>query len=69
MQALEETLSKMDAKSITEKRRLEMAREQLKGVRRHSKRLEERLALKEAENKELFEKLTLLEENKDKVND
>lgn len=67
LQALEETLNKIGPKSMPEIRRVEIAKEQLKGVRRHVRRLEEAKALLETQNQQLTERLSLLEETKDKA--
>jgi len=56
LQALGETLSKFRPKTKTEGRRLEMAKSQLKEVRRHVRRIEEQVTV-------LEEKLRILEEN------
>lgn len=65
LMALEELLTKISGKSLTEFRRLEIIREQLKELKRDIRKLEERNFLLEQENKDLQEKLTLLEENKE----
>ena len=67
IQALEESLSKMEGRSMTEIRRIEIAKEQVKGVRRQVRRVEEHNAILESSNRELNEKLSILEEKKDKV--
>lgn len=64
VQSLEELLNKMEAKTMTEARRLEIMREQVKGIRRQSRRLEERVSLLENDNKTLREQLQVLEESK-----
>jgi len=64
IQALEESLCKLQGKSMSESRRIEIAKEQLKGVRRQVRRLEEQKALLETQNRELNEKLSILEEGK-----
>lgn len=63
--ALEDLLTRVEGKSLTEARKLEIIREQLKEVKREVKRLEEKNFLLEQENKELQEKLTLLEEGRE----
>lgn len=63
--ALEELLSKISGKSLSEFRRLEIIKEQLSGLKREVKKLEERNTLLEEENKQLQEKLTLLEEGRE----
>lgn len=65
LMALEELLTKISGKSLTEFRRLEIIREQVKELKRDIRKLEERNFLLEQENKDLQEKLTLLEENKE----
>lgn len=65
LMALEELLTKISGKSLTEFRRLEIIREQVKELKRDIRKLEERNFLLEQENKNLQEKLTLLEENKE----
>ena len=64
MQALEEILNNLQGRSTTESRRIEIAKEQLKGIRRQSRKLEEKLVLAENENKQLQERLSILEETK-----
>jgi len=63
--ALEDLLARVEGKSLTEARKLEIIREQLKEVKREVKRLEERNFVLEEENKQLQEKLVLLEESKE----
>lgn len=65
LMALEELLTKISGKSLTEFRRLEIIREQVKELKRDIRKLEEKNFLLEQENKNLQEKLTLLEENKE----
>jgi cell shape-determining protein MreC len=65
LMALEELLSKISGKSLTEFRRLEIIREQVKEIKRDIRRIEERNFILEQENKNLQEKLTLLEESKE----
>lgn len=65
LMALEELLSKISGKSLTEHRRLEIIKEQLKEVKKDIRKLEEKNFLLEEENKDLKNKLTLLEENKE----
>ena len=67
IQALEENLLKFEARSNTEARRLEVMKEQLRGIRRNARRLEEQLHLLESKNIELQEQLNLLQEKKDNV--
>lgn len=62
---LEEVVSSLVGKSLSENRKLEIIREQLSSLKRDVRRLEERNTLLEEENKQLQEKLTLLEENKE----
>lgn len=63
IQSLKELLDKMEGRTMTEARRIEIAKEQLNGIRRQTKRLEERMSLLEQEKKTLEERLTVLEEN------
>ena len=67
--ALEELLSKVEGKNLTEFRRLEVAREQFRTIKKEVKKLEERNLVLETENKELQEKLVLLEESKAKLDE
>jgi len=55
IQALQETLKNFSPKSKTESRRLNIARDQLKEIKRHTRRLQNQVEL-------LQEKLVLLEE-------
>jgi hypothetical protein len=55
IQALQETLKNFSPKSKTESRRLNIARDQLKEIKRHTRRLQNEVEL-------LQEKLVLLEE-------
>ena len=60
IQNLEETLNSLDLKSQTDRRRIEVALEAARGIKRHVRRLEE-------DNKRLEEQLTvLLEEDNNK---
>jgi len=68
VQSLEELLNKMEAKTMTEARRLEIMKEQVKGIRRQSRRLEEKLSLMENENKTLREQIQLFEQEKNQDN-
>jgi len=63
--ALEEMLSRINGRSLAEIRRLEIIGEQLRGLKREVKKLEEVKDILEEENSELREKLTLLEESKE----
>ena len=63
--ALEEMLSSIVGRSVSENRKLEIIKEQVSSVKREVRRLEEKNFLLEEENKQLQEKLTLLEENKE----
>lgn len=63
IQSLKEQLENMEAKTMREARRIEIAKENLMGIRRHSKRLQEQIGLLESTKKELEEKLTMLEED------
>ena len=65
LMALEELLSNISGKSLTEFRRLEIIREQVKEIKRNVRKIEERNFILEEENKQLHEKLTLLEEGKE----
>ena len=66
IQSLEEIVSKIESKSMTESRRLEIMKEQIRGIRRQSRRLEEKYSLLESQNKELREQILVLEETKNK---
>lgn len=57
LQALEEALEMIQPRSQSDVRRVEMARENLRGIKRQYRRLEQ-------ENKQLQEKLSVLEEEK-----
>lgn len=64
LQSLEETITKLVPRSKTDGRRLEMAMEALRGVRRHCRRLQhENITLRE-EKERLEEQLKILEESK-----
>lgn len=63
--ALEEMLSSIIGRTVSENRKLEIIKEQISSVKREVRRLEERNFLLEEQNKELQEKLTLLEESKE----
>jgi hypothetical protein len=67
IQALEENILKFEARSNTEARRLEVMKEQLRGIKRNARRLEEQLHLLESKNIELQEQLNLLQEKKDNI--
>ena len=67
IQALEENLLKMEARSQTEARRIEIMKEQIKEVKRSARKLEERLFLMEEENVKLQEQVNLLQEKKETV--
>ena len=67
IQALEENLLKMEARSQTEARRIEIMKEQIKEVKRSARKLEERLFLMEEENIKLQEQVNLLQEKKETV--
>lgn len=67
IQALEENLLKFEARTNTEARRLEIATEQIRGIKRHSRKLEEKLFLLESENNKLQEQLKILQEDKENV--
>ena len=69
IQALEENLLQFEARTNTEARRLEMANEQIRGIKRHARKIEERLFLLENEKIQLEEQLKVLQENKDKIDD
>lgn len=69
IQALEENLLKFEARTNTEARRLEMATEQIKGIKRSARKLEEKLFLLESENVQLQEQVKLLQETKENVDD
>ena len=63
--ALEEMLSNVLGRSLSERRRLEVIKEQFSTLRRDVRRLEEKMVLLESENQELSEKLKILEESKE----
>jgi len=58
IQTLGEILDNFRPKSVSERRRLDVAREQLREIRRHTRRMQSQLHI-------LEEKLSILEENKD----
>ena len=58
VQALAETLSYFKPRTLTEQRRLAVAKKQLKEIRRHSKKLQETVT-------RLEEQIGILEENKE----
>ena len=57
IQGLQEVISNLRPKTVTEKNRLALAKQHLREVKRHARRLMN-------ENTDLQERLTLLEENK-----
>ena len=59
IQTLGEILDNFKPKSISERRRLDAARDQLREIRRHTRRMQSQIHI-------LEEKLIILEENKDK---
>jgi hypothetical protein len=61
IQSLQETLSLMEAKTMREARRIEMAKESLSGIRRHTRRLEEKNELLESQVKTLQEQVQIFE--------
>jgi len=63
--ALEELLNKISGKSLTEVRRLEIIKEQISNLRKEVRKLVERNLILEEENKELQEKLILIEGEKE----
>lgn len=63
--ALEDLLSRISGRSLSEIRRLEIIGEQLRGLKKEIRRLEELKSILEEENKDLKERLTLLEEYKE----
>lgn len=67
IQALEENLLKFEARTNTEARRLEIATEQIRGIKRHSRKLEEKLFLLESENNKLQEQLKILQEARENL--
>jgi vacuolar-type H+-ATPase subunit I/STV1 len=69
IQALEENLLKVEARSQTDARRLEIMKEQIKEIKRNSRRLEEHLAILQEENGNLQEQVKILQEKKDSIND
>jgi len=58
IQGLQEIIDKMKPRTVSEDRRLVLANQHLREVRRHARRMLN-------ENAELLEKLTLLEESKE----
>ena len=58
IQSLEETLNSLSPKTIKERNKLQIAKQQLKEVRRHVRRMEEILTI-------LEEQVNVLEEKKD----
>ena len=58
LQALEETIAKFSPRSQSDSRRLEVVKEQVRGIKRHFRRLEE-------ENTRLQEQISVLEESKE----
>lgn len=58
IQALAEDLANISPKTLVDSRRLEMAKENLLNIKRHSRRLEERISSLEEEIKVLQEKRT-----------
>jgi chromosome segregation ATPase len=67
IQALEENLLKFESRTNTEARRLEIAAEQIRGIKRSARKLEEKLFLLENENVKLQEELNLLQEKKENI--
>lgn len=63
--ALEDLLSRIVGRSLSEVRRIELISEQLRGLKKEVRRLEESKKLLEEENNQLQEKLNLLEESKE----
>jgi len=63
--ALEEMLAGFNGRTLSEIRRIEIIGEQLRGLKKEVRRLEESKSILEEENKELKEKLTLLESNQE----
>ena len=63
--SLEEMISSLVGRSMSENRKLEIVKEQLSNLKKDVRRLEERNSLLEVENKQLQEKLTILEESKE----
>lgn len=61
--ALEDLLSRVTGRTLSEIRRLEIISEQLKGLKKEVRKLEEQNSLLEEENKKLTEKVSLLENN------
>lgn len=57
IQGLQEVINNLQPKTVKEKNRLTLAKQHLREIRRHARRMLN-------ENAELQEKLTLLEENK-----
>lgn len=58
IQALGETLSFFKVRTLTEQRRMAIAKQQLKEIKRHTKKLQEQVFI-------LEEKLNILEENRE----
>lgn len=63
--SLEEMISSLVGRTMSENRKLEIIREQISNLKKDVRRLEERNSLLEDENKQLQEKLMILEENKE----
>ena len=63
--SLEEMVSSLVGRTMSENRKLEIIREQISNLKKDVRRLEERNSLLEDENKQLQEKLMILEENKE----
>ena len=59
IQTLGEILGNLKPKSVSERRRLDVAREQLREIRRHTRRMQAQIHV-------LEEQVSILEENKDK---
>ena len=58
IQAVEESLRSLQPKTVSDVRRIEIARENLTNVRRHAKRLNDQLIFLQEENKQLQEEKT-----------
>ncbi len=66
LRALDESLKNFPQRTGSDKQRVEMALEALRGVRRHARRLHERTTKLEEDNKIMSEQLSLLEESGEK---
>lgn len=65
IQSLQETLDSLSPRTKGDARKLEVAKSHIREVNRQVRRLEENISLLENENKELNERLNILEEGTD----